>query len=218
MLAAVALVTLSYVLPVAATWWTGAPPAAFATGSWADLAGLMAGRWLTVWLVAGGMMSAFGMFNALVLSYSRVPLAMARDGLLPSCFGRLTRRTGAPWISIGVLAIGWALCLELGFERLVTLDILLYGAALMLEFVSLAVLRVTAPEMPRPFRVPGGLAGAVAAGVAPALLLGLAVWSGGREHILGMNALWFGAIIIVLGFAVYLPSRLLGRNRGVETG
>jgi len=31
------------------------------------------------------------------------------------------------WI---VLATGWALCLGLGFERLVTLDIILYGASL----------------------------------------------------------------------------------------
>jgi amino acid transporter len=216
MLAAVALVTVSYVLPVAATWWTGAPPSAFATGSWADLAGLMAGRWLAVWVVAGGMMSAFGMFNALVLSYSRVPLAMARDGLLPRCFGRLHGRTGAPWVSIAVLAVGWALCLELGFERLVTLDIMLYGAALALEFVSLAVLRVTAPAMPRPFRVPGGLRGAIACGAVPVLLLGLAVWSGGREHVLGMNALVFGAIIILLGFAAYGLRRMFPGYAGVE--
>jgi amino acid transporter len=212
MLAAVAVVTLSYVLPVAAMWWTGAPPAAFSTGSWAELAGLLAGRWLQVWLVVGGMMSAFGMFNALVLSYSRVPLAMAIDGLLPSCFARTDRRTGAPWISIVVLALGWALCVGLGFERLVTLDVMLYGAALALEFVSLAVLRVTAPTLPRPFRVPGGLAGAIAVGVPPLLLLGLAVWSGGSEHILGMNALLFGGVIIVVGFIAYGLQSLVGKR------
>lgn len=212
MLASVALVTLSYVLPVLAMWWTAAPPAAFSTGSWADLAGLLAGGWLRVWLVAGGMMSAFGMFNALVLSYSRVPLAMAWDGLLPRCFARVSRRTGAPWVSIVVLATAWALCVGIGFERLVTLDVMLYGAALLLEFVSLAVLRVTEPEMPRPFRVPGGLKGAVASGVAPALLLGFAVWSGGRESILGMNALLFGAIIFLTGFAAYALQRRTART------
>jgi amino acid transporter len=216
MLAAVAVVTVSYVLPVAALWWTGAPPAAFSTGSWADLGGLLAGRWLQVWVVAGGMMSAFGMFNALVLSYSRVPVAMAKNRLLPLWFARVGRRTGAPWVSIGVLALGWALCVGLGFERLVTLDIMLYGAALALEFVSLAVLRVTAPAMPRPFRVPGGMAGAIATGVIPVLLLGFAVWSGGREHILGMNALLFGAIVICAGFAAYAIRTMLGGR--LETG
>ena len=32
------------------------------------------------------------MFNALVLSYSRLPLAMARDGMLPKVFGKVTRK------------------------------------------------------------------------------------------------------------------------------
>jgi len=36
------------------------------------------------------MMSAFGMFNALVMSYSRLPLAMALDGMLPKIFGKTT--------------------------------------------------------------------------------------------------------------------------------
>ena len=207
MLAGVALVTLSYALPVAAMAWTGAPPAAFTTGSWADLAGLLAGPWLRVWLVAGGMMSALGMFNALVLSYSRVPLAMARDGLLPACFARVGRRRGAPWVAIVALAVGWALCVGIGFERLVTLDVMLYGVALLLEFISLVVLRVMEPALPRPFRVPGGIAGAVIAGVLPALLLGVAVWSGGQERILGVNALWLGAALFVAGFGAYAVQR-----------
>ncbi len=211
MMVTVGLVALCYVLPVAAMWFAGAPPAAFSTGSWADLAGLLAGPWLRVWLVVGGMMSAFGMFNALVLSYSRVPLAMAWDGLLPACFARTSRRTGAPWVSILMLSVAWALCVGIGFERLVTLDVMLYGAALLLEFISLIVLRVTAPGMARPFRVPGGMPGAIVTGLLPTLLLTLAIWNGGHEQILGMNALLFGAILFLAGFAVYALRRRFNR-------
>src|SRR5262249_42394005 len=75
MIVAVGLVALSYVLPVAAMYFTGVPASAFETGSWADLAGLLGGKPLRVALVLGGMISAFGMFNALVMSYSRLPLA-----------------------------------------------------------------------------------------------------------------------------------------------
>ena len=57
------------------------------------------------------------------------------------------------------------MCLGLGFARLVTIDILLYGASLSLEFVALVVLRIREPELPRPFRVPGGMFGAVAVGI-----------------------------------------------------
>jgi len=154
----------------------------------------------------GGMMSAFGMFNALVMSYSRLPLAMAKDGMMPKIFGKVTRKNETPWVAIVVLDSCWALCLGLGFRRLVTLDIMLYGAALMLEFVTLVVLRVREPELKRSFRVPGGMAGAVTCGIFPLGLLLLSLVESGHESILGMNGLVFGFLIIFAGFAMYYGS------------
>jgi amino acid transporter len=203
MLTAVAVVAVSYVVPVAALKLAGASPALFDTGSWAELAGMVAGPWLRMYLVVGAMLSAFGMFNALVMSYSRLPLAMSQDGMLPRVFGRLHSRTGAPWVSIVVLAIAWALCLGIGFERLVTLDILVYGASLMLEFAALVVLRVREPQMLRPFRVPGGTSGAIAIGVLPAALLVFAVVRSENERIAGMSSFAFGMMLIAGGFAAY---------------
>jgi amino acid transporter len=137
------------------------------------------------------------------MSYSRLPLAMAREGMLPKIFAKTSRRTNAPWVAIIVCASGWALCLGLGFQRLITLDIMLYGASLMLEFVTLVVLRIREPELKREFRVPGGLPGAVLAGLFPLALLILAVVKSGSETVMGMNGLFFGAIIIAGGFSVY---------------
>jgi amino acid transporter len=91
----------------------------------------------------------------------------------------------------------------MGFERLVTIDILIYGTSLLLEFVALAVLRFTHPDLPRAFKVPGGKPGAVLLGVCPMLLLGFSVYGSETERILGMNGLTFGVILIVAGFVVY---------------
>ncbi|OLB27304.1 MAG: amino acid transporter [Acidobacteria bacterium 13_2_20CM_58_27] len=212
MIATVILVALSYVLPFAAMYLAGAPSARFAEdGSWATVAGTLGGtvrgfEWLRFLIVLGGMMSGFGMFNALVMSYSRLPLAMARDGMLPKAFAKTGKRTNTPWLAIVVCAACWALCLGLGFKRLVTLDIMLYGASLMLEFVTLVVLRIKEPGLKRGFRVPGGLTGAILTGVFPLLLLLLAVAESDHETLLGMNGLLFGALIIAAGFLVYLVS------------
>jgi amino acid transporter len=203
MLASVVIVALCYIVPVAAVWMTGLPPNAWETGSWADIAGLLGGPLLRVGLVLGGMISAFGMFNALVMSYSRLPLAMAQDGMLPRVFGKLHPRSRAPWVSIVVCAVGWACCLGLGFARLVTIDILLYGASLMLEFVALVVLRIREPNLPRAFRVPGGMFGAVAAGVTPMLLLGFSVVRSETEQVLGMSSFAFGMLLIAAGVLAY---------------
>ena len=209
MLAAVVIVALSYVLPVAAMGMTGLAPTAWETGSWADIAGLLGGPLLRIGVVLGGMISAFGMFNALVMSYSRLPLAMAQDGMLPSIFGKLQRRSRAPWVAILACAIGWALCLGLGFARLVTLDILLYGFSLMLEFAALAVLRFREPNLPRPFRVPGGLFVAIAVGIPPMLLLGFSIVRSEHEQVWNMSSFAFAMILIAAGVVAYLINHAL---------
>ncbi len=203
MLVAVVIVALSYIVPVAAMWMTGLPPTAWDTGFWADIAGMLGGPLLRIGLALGGIISGFGMFNALVMSYSRLPLAMAQDGMLPKIFGKLHPRTRAPWVAILALAVCWAMCLGLGFERLVTLDILLYGASLSLEFVALVVLRVREPELPRAFRVPGGMFGAVAVGITPMLLLGFSVVRSETEQVMGMSSLAFGMLLIAAGVLAY---------------
>jgi len=209
MLWAVTIVALSYVLPFAAMWVTGLPASAWETGSWADIAQLMGGPLLRIALVAGGMMSGFGMFNALVMSYSRLPLAMAQDGMLPKVFAKLHPKSRAPWVAIVALAIGWGLALNIGFERLVTLDIMIYGASLVLEFLALIVLRFREPDLKRPFRVPGGLFGAIAVGIPPTLLLGFAIVNSEHEAIMGMNALWFGLMLMGAGVVVWAINHAL---------
>ena len=217
MIAAVVLVALTYVLPFLAVYFIGVPSSAFAAdGAWATVAGLIGGKimgfeWLRFLIVLGGMMSAFGMFNALVMSYSRLPLAMARDGMLPKFFAKTSAKTQAPWVAIVVCATCWALCLGLRFEKLVTLDIMLYGASLMLEFVTLVVLRIREPELKRAFKVPGGLAGAITCGIFPLLLMSLAMVKSGSETILGMNGLLFGGIIIAGGVVLYWSTKPLRR-------
>ena len=218
MIAAVVLVSLTYVLPFAAVRIAGIPASSFAAdGSWATVAGLIGGKiagfeWLRFLIVIGGMMSAFGMFNALVMSYSRLPLAMARDGMLPKVFGKTSARTNAPWVAIAACAACWALCLGLGFKKLVTLDIMLYGASLMLEFVTLVVLRIREPKLKREFKVPGGLAGAISCGVFPLLLMSLAIVDSAGETILGVSGLAFGAAIMAAGFLLYWATRPLRRE------
>ncbi len=215
MIAAVILVAITYVLPVAAMSMTHLSPSAWETGSWADIAGLLGGPLLRIGLVLGGMMSAFGMFNALVMSYSRLPYAMAQDGMLPKVFARVNRRE-APWVSIVVLATGWALCLGLGFERLVTIDVLVYGASLFLEFLALIVLRVTEPDLQRPFKVPGGMFGATFLGVLPTLLLVFFVARGDHEQIFGMSSLLFGSLLVIAGFLAYGIDVTLRRARPLQ--
>jgi amino acid transporter len=136
-------------------------------------------------------------------------LAMAQDGMLPKIFAKLHPKSRAPWVAIIALAIGWGLALNIGFERLVTLDIMIYGVSLTLEFLALIVLRIREPELKRPFRVPGGVFGAIAVGIPPTLLLGFAIIRGEHESILGISAFLFGLIVMGGGVVAYAINRLM---------
>jgi amino acid transporter len=212
MLAAVALVTVTYVIPVATLAHAGLDPAGWTTGAWVDVGTTLAGPWLGRALVVGGVLCGVGMFNALVLSYSRLPLVLAADGLLPRWIGRLHPRTGAPWVSIAICCVAYTACLRLGFERVVELDVLLYGLSLLLEFAALVALRVREPDLPRPFRVPGGTAGAAALAIGPLALLGFAVVSGREEKAGELSALTLGGLLVAAGPVVYLIA-VLARRR-----
>jgi amino acid transporter len=147
-----------------------------------------------------------------MLSYARVPFALAQDGLLPRFLGRLTvarpNRAPVPWASIVVCAVAWAFALGLSFERLISIDLVLYGASLLLEFVALVVLRMREPALPRPFRIPGGLSSAVAAGIGPALLIAFALYAAREERVGPMPALAFAALVAAVGPLAYLIARL----------
>jgi hypothetical protein len=71
------------------------------------------------------------------------------------------------------------------------------------------VLRFREPELARPFRVPGGLFGAIAIGIPPMLLLGFSVIRSEHEQIWNMSSFTFGMILIAAGFVVYFINHAL---------
>ena len=210
MMAAALLAAVSYVLPLSAMAFAGLSAESFSTGDWASAARLIggsAGPWLATAVIAGGCITGVGMFNALVMSYTRLPMAMAQDGMLPSV---LARRNvyGAPWISVLLCGAAWALALKLPFERLISVDLILYGSSLLLEFVALIVLRVREPHLDRPFRA-GNFACACLLGVGPAVLIGYALWASRAEKVIGTtSALVFAAAIGLLGPLMFALSQL----------
>jgi amino acid transporter len=109
------------------------------------------------------------------------------------------------------------LCLQLSFVKLIVLDVLLTGLSLLLEFAALVALRIREPELPRPYRIPGGLAGAVGVGLLPAALLVLAALRNEAEPVGPINALELGAILVVAGVPAYWCANRLRLFRGQAT-
>jgi APA family basic amino acid/polyamine antiporter len=139
----------------------------------------------------------FGLFSTMLvqlLGQTRIFYSMSRDGLLPDLFGAVHPRFRTPWLSTlltgGVVSVAAGLFPIGLLGQLVSIGSLL---AFVLVCIGVLVLRRTAADVVRPFRVPGvpwvPILGALAC-LAQMVSLPRATW----ERLI----IW-----MVLGFAVY---------------
>jgi ethanolamine permease len=97
-------------------------------------------------------------------------LVLAQDGLLPGALAATDAR-GTPRNAVLVSAVVYSVFALLPFGGLLAGDVLLYSAALALEFAALVRLRRVEPELRGAFRVPVGLPLLVTLAALPLLLL-----------------------------------------------
>jgi amino acid transporter len=208
---ALPLVTIGYFLPLlstlGATDWT-----TWTEGGWPQIAAAAAGnagRSIAVWIALGGMISALGLFNALLLGYSRIPFVLAEDGLLPKALAKLDVR-GTPRTAVIISAIFYSLFALVAFGKLIIADVLLYSVALFLEFGALIRLRKTEPTLRGVFRIPLRRAGVAVLASLPMIVLVGVICVSFADGEYGLPAVIGTAIAIAAGPLMY---RLAHRRR-----
>jgi amino acid transporter len=212
---ALPLVALAYFVPLlpalGATDWT-----TWREGGWPEIAsaasgGGRLGSVLGTCLAVAGLASALALFNALLMAYSRIPLAMAADGLLPRALARLDAR-GTPRNAVLASAVCYSVGALFSFQELVVADVLLYALALFLEFAALLQLRRREPALRGAFRLPLGLPGLSALVALPLAFFCLAVGLSMLDGEYGVPALLMACAAAALGPLAYATA-LAGRPR-----
>ncbi len=98
--------------------------------------------------------TAFGSVFALLLGYSRVPYAAAKDGYFFRVFARLHPSQGFPYVSLVVLGV---LSILAGMVSLGTVIDALITMRILVQFIgqigAVTLLRRRAPDLPRPYRM-----------------------------------------------------------------
>jgi APA family basic amino acid/polyamine antiporter len=155
------------------------------------------GEWGAAAVSVAAMISIFAALNGSILSGSRVPYAMARDGLFfrPVAWVHPSHRTPA----VAILAISaWAALLVLSgrYEELFTYVIfaswIFYGATT----AAVLILRRKRPDLPRPYRTLGYPLVPVLFVVVAAVLVLSTLLDSPRESLLGL-------ILIAAGLPFY---------------
>ncbi|MDO9473918.1 MAG: amino acid permease [Caulobacter sp.] len=126
---------------------------------------------ISLMIKVGAITGLSSVMLVLVYGQTRIFYTMARDGLLPKVFAAIHPRFLTPWM--GTILLGVLIAVAASFLPISLLgDLVSLGTAVAFSIVCLSViyLRIKHPELPRPFRVPGGIATAVA-GIAACMFL-----------------------------------------------
>ena len=169
------------------------------------------GTWAARLVTGLVMWTAFASIFSTMLGYSRVPYAAAQDGNYFRAFAKIHPKHRFPYVSL--LALGGVAALFC-FLRLADVIAALVVIRIMLQFllqaIGVIVLRVTRPEMPRPFRMwlyP-----------LPALIASLGF---GYILVVRTNALKeirYAVVIVILGIAIYMVRAWRVRDWPFGTG
>jgi amino acid transporter len=121
----------------------------------ADIAHSAFGRWAGYTIAALIVWTAFASVFSLLLGYSRVPYAAARDGSYFRFFAAVHPKHGIPHrslIALGLVASGFC------FFSLAQVITMLVITRILLQFflqqIGVILLRIQRPNLPRPFKMP----------------------------------------------------------------
>jgi amino acid transporter len=181
-------------------WWL--PDIANAVAEKATHPGSGFAGFLGNFMMAAAVLSMIGLLVGNSVSATRVPFALAEDGMAPAWMVRVHRKWGTPWVAILVTGLFFCVFSVNAFSRAVVIDVLLNSLTLMLEFLALWRLRFTRPDIPRR-KIPGGWVGLLIATVLPFAIIILAIYSQVRDE--GWIAIWLTAIVIAIGAILYFP-------------
>lgn len=156
-ISALVVVTVVYILVAVVA--VGAQPAGEFTGQEAGLAAILervtGSSWPASVLAAGAVASIFSCVLVTMYGQTRILFSISRDGLLPPVFGKVDPRTMTPVnnaVVVGTIVALLAGLLPINFlAEMTSIGTL---TAFLVVSIGVMVLRRTAPELPRGFRVP----------------------------------------------------------------
>jgi APA family basic amino acid/polyamine antiporter len=172
-------------------------PLGTSNAPYADAARLLGGEWAAGAVAMGAAISVFGALNGWVLLSAQLPLAVARDGLFPQFFARLSSR-GTPVIGLVIAGVLTTVLVMLNYSRglveLFTFFILLSTLNTLLPYVFSSLAVFLLPEGSEA-RIPASIA--TVSGIAFVYSL----WAIGGA---GQETVYWGFILLIAGLPVYV--------------
>lgn len=162
LLSAGLLTCVAYLLPLLAA--TGAIPLDqenWVDGYFAEVAEIVAGKWLKICVEMGACLSIIGLYEAQLSNCAYQILGMTNLGFLPKVFGLRSSWFRTPWVGIFISTLIALTVSYMNFANIISCVNFLYSLGMLLEFASFLWLRKKFPAIKRPFRVPMEMLGLI---------------------------------------------------------
>ncbi|HWM09197.1 MAG TPA: amino acid permease [Solirubrobacteraceae bacterium] len=154
-----ALITVTLLYVLVAVVAVAAQPVDVFEGQEAGLSAILenvtGSTWPATVLAAGAVVSIFSVTLVVIYGQTRILFAMSRDGMIPQFFHRLNPRTLTPvhatiFVAVILSVLAGVVPIDFLFE-MTSIGTLV---AFMIVSIGVIVLRRTAPDLPRGFKVP----------------------------------------------------------------
>jgi APA family basic amino acid/polyamine antiporter len=183
------------------------------TAPFADAARALAGGRAADIIALGAAISCFGALNGWILIVGQLPLAVARDGLFPAMFRRVSAR-GTPTVGLIVGSVLATALIAMNYTRdlvaLFTFIILLATLSTLVPYVFCSLAGFLAPRLApssaRSGQAPGapgtpGIPGPLGPQIISALAFAYSLWAIGGA---GAEVVYWGFLLLIAGLPVYV--------------
>jgi len=152
-----------------------------------------AGPFAVTFMAAALMLSSLGSLHSSVLANSRVPYAMAADGMFFKPLAKISTRTRVP-VNAVLAQAGWASVLAISGTYDTLTDSVVFASCLFYALSAAAVIifRQREPDLPRPFRTWGYPFTPIAFVAVSAALLASALYATPKQALLGVGVIALG--------------------------
>jgi len=191
------LVIILYVGVNAAYFYVLSPAAVASVSATSSVAtevlASFAGPFAVTFMAAALMLSSLGSLHSSILANSRVPYAMAADGMFFKPLAKLSPRTRVP-VNAVLAQAGWASVLAISGTFDTLTDSVVFASCLFyaLSAAAVIVFRMREPDLPRPFRTWGYPFTPIVFVLVSAALLVSALYATPKQALLGMGVIALG--------------------------
>ncbi|ETV86501.1 hypothetical protein H257_01681 [Aphanomyces astaci] len=174
----IVFVELTYLIPlVAGTVFNEPLWHTWTEISFSDLGFAVGGNALLALITVATMASTWGMYSSEMFWVSFQLTGMAEAGLAPTVFSRRSKKSDVPYVSVALSGAIIVVLMGLDFSEVLLMANVLSSMSQILLIASAIKLRVTQPDVLRPYRVPGGMTLLVAISILPVAVCGYLVYS-----------------------------------------